>query len=762
MTEPQRRRRRPAVSCNLCRRRKIRCNREAPCSNCLRSRNATCVYEVLSPPPSPRRSIPASLAPAPPQQCPSPVSIAGASTGTGTGTGTSPAGTVSAPRVTSSPAQSDNTTAPPSSLEFEAMRFRIAQLEEQLSAPTRIPPAGPTGKPGLTTETMLESPMLGSYYLHQDVDSPGHACSQSVTHKGRMFGRSHWLHSLLPVRDMFDSVEIQMQAESSSIMSTLERCKHLARVIKLRRAPSWPSPPATELPAREVCDRLIDCYLQTSESLYRILHIPSFIRAYEAIWDSPDTVPNPAFLVQLKLVLAIGAPVYDDTYSLRTPAVHWIYEAQTFLSEPEFKSRITTLSLQINILLLIARQTANIGGTLVWISAGELLRTAMYMGLHKDPPSVPATSTLTREMRRRLWNTVLEIVLQTSKDSGAPPLISMDDFDAKPPGNFDDDQLTEEGAVPRPEGVFTQTSVARALRGTFPARLAVVKYLNDLSSTAPYQKALGLDKELRASHKIMMQALQRPSPQTQSQPLHVGTVLANFNVASFFMILHAPFFSLAYREPAYAFSRMSLLEYSLKIWQIVHPASSLVAHPGASPAPTPDIWKRLATCGHRTFIVATKQTCVSLVMELRAQLEDGESLGTAPFRADLLVVLHEILDWSLSAVKAGETNIKGYLAVSLMIAHTECIKAGLTKDEIPKSLVKMTADFLITCVPLLEDMLAREEGENPSGREQPSAATPAEEMDWADIWMMGSPHNFGGVDPISWAMDGPTGDAISW
>jgi len=32
-------------SCTLCRRRKIRCNREKPCSNCRRSRNEACVYE---------------------------------------------------------------------------------------------------------------------------------------------------------------------------------------------------------------------------------------------------------------------------------------------------------------------------------------------------------------------------------------------------------------------------------------------------------------------------------------------------------------------------------------------------------------------------------------------------------------------------------------------------------------------------------------------------------------------------------------------
>lgn len=33
-------------SCALCRKRKLRCNRETPCSNCLKSKTGSCVYET--------------------------------------------------------------------------------------------------------------------------------------------------------------------------------------------------------------------------------------------------------------------------------------------------------------------------------------------------------------------------------------------------------------------------------------------------------------------------------------------------------------------------------------------------------------------------------------------------------------------------------------------------------------------------------------------------------------------------------------------
>ena len=108
----------------------------------------------------------------------------------------------------------------------------------------------------------------------------------------------------------------------------MQKCKSLAKAIKSQRTPSWPSPPTADLPSKDVADELVDCYLRTIETVYRILHVPTFKRDYEALWVS-NTEPNTAFLVQLKLVLAIGAITYDEQFSLRTLAIRWIYEAET-------------------------------------------------------------------------------------------------------------------------------------------------------------------------------------------------------------------------------------------------------------------------------------------------------------------------------------------------------------------------------------------------------------------------------------------------
>ena len=92
-----------------------------------------------------------------------------------------------------------------------------------------------------------------------------------------------------------------------------------------------------DLPPKYVADKPVDCYLRTTETIYRILHVPTLRRDYEALWVS-DTEPDTVFLVQLKLVLAIGATTYDEQFSLRASAIQWLYEAQAWFSEPEFRS----------------------------------------------------------------------------------------------------------------------------------------------------------------------------------------------------------------------------------------------------------------------------------------------------------------------------------------------------------------------------------------------------------------------------------------
>ena len=512
----------------------------------------------------------------------------------------------------------------------------------------------------------------------------------------------------------------------------MQKCKSLAKAIKSQRTPSWPSPPTADLPSKDVADELVDCYLRTIETVYRILHVPTFKRDYEALWVS-NTEPDTTFLVQLKLVLAIGAITYDEQFSLRTLAIRWIYEAETWISEPKFKSRLSIQSLQTNLLLLLAQETVGVGGDSIWISAGALLRKAVYMGLHRDPGYLPKRVTFAAEMRRRLWNTILEVALQSSLTSGGPPLVSLEDFDTEPPSNLDDDQLVTEDPVPKPEEDFTQVSTAIALRKTFPLRLAVTKFLNDLGSNGTYEETLRLDAELRTSYKALCRTLQGCNSIAAASPSPFEIRAVDFLMHRYISSLHIPFFGPALHEATYTFSRKIVVETSLKIWCAAYPASSIIATSsrGNAASPDRDDLARLTVCGSGFYRTVAMQATILIAVELRTQLQEEESLGPILLRPDLLSVIDEAKAWCLQCIEAGETNIKGYLLMCVVASQIEGLMRRLGKDEVPKLLVKATEDAEERCLPILEEIAARGQTErNLDGLQMPFNAPPEVMEDW--------------------------------
>lgn len=508
-------------------------------------------------------------------------------------------------------------------------------------------------------------------------------------------------HQFLDLPEMIE----RNREQASNILSGIQKCKSLAKVIKSQRAPPWPCPPTADLPPKNVADELVDCYLRTTETFYRILHVPNFKRDYEGLWV-PDTPPDTAFLVQVKLVLAIGALTFDEHFSMRTSAIRWIYEAQTWLSGPKFKSRLGIQSLQTEILLLLARELVSIGGEPMWISAGALVRKAVFMGLHRDPTSLQISSNFAVEMRRRLWNTILEINLQSGLTSGGLPFISLDDFDTECPGNFDDDQLTTEAAVPKQGNEFTKVFIARALRKTFPIRLEVTKFLNNLKSQGTYEETLRLDAELRAAFKTLSPSLHTCSSSTGPSPSKFETRVVDFIMGRYISALHIPFFGPSLHEATYAYSRKVVIEISLKTWYAVYPSSSAMTDQPRNDTTWPqgDDLGRLVACGSGFSRTVAWQAAILIAVELRAQLQEDESLGLMPLRPDLLSVLDDAKTWCLQCIRAGEVNIKGYLLICILTAQIQGLRRGDGKEEIPRLVINSAEDAIESCLPILEGM----------------------------------------------------------
>ncbi|KAM7199124.1 hypothetical protein V8F33_004599 [Rhypophila sp. PSN 637] len=727
------RRRRPAVSCTLCRKRKIRCNRDSPCSNCVRSKNPTCVYDASV-------QLPPRHSPDSPSQLLLPSSLGGRSrSNSSIHSETSPGSTSHANSLQLLSSNSSSNR----DFELEKLRTKVRQLEHQKSLPTQSESSLLVAVKQSTETTTSE--LAGTFHVQHESRPNDQPSRSRIVHDTRVFGQSHWSNGIIQFRDIFQAMEPNLRQQPSQAAASLRKCESLGRFIKTQRLPPWPTPLTSDsIPERNIADQLVECYLQSTETVYRILHIPTFQKEYESVWKSEynnDTERARAIQVQLKLVLAIGAVSYDESFSLRPSALGWVYEAETWAAEPNMKLRDNMRYIQNSILLLIARELAGVGGDLMWVSAGSLVRTAMYMGLHRDPARLPNRSSLDGEMHRRLWNTILELSLSASMSSGGPVLISLGDFDTVPPGNFDDDQLIipagsnggagpdqaghhQQRPLPRLEGTWTETSVAIALRHAYPLRLAIAKILNDLSASGTYEETLKLDAELRSTYKVLCQTLQSCQESSKTSGGKAGlsqfaSCWVDFHMQRFLLALHSPFFGPGLKETTYAFSRKVVVETSVKIWRAVYPgvarsSASQISMDITSPPDQNDsnrqevnLLARLAICGSGSIRTVPLLAAVSIATELRTQLqEESTSLGPVSIRPDLLAVVHDAKAWTRKCLSVGETNVKAAMLYSLIAAQIDGLIQGLGKEDLAQFLVKASEKAGSEVLAILEQTAA--------------------------------------------------------
>jgi hypothetical protein len=468
----------------------------------------------------------------------------------------------------------------------------------------------------------------------------------------------------------------------------------MARVVKAERPISSYTLPdfKSHIPSRETSDQLIQLYFRTFESTSRVLHRVLFFQEYEQYWNDP-AVASTSFVIKLLLVMAIATALYGDgttRNSLRSLAPQWIYLAQTWLSSPSEKSRLNLAGLEIECLLIFARQTHSLNDDLIWVTVGTLIRTAMSMGLHRDPSHFPKISVLQAELRRRLWATVIELATQCSLDCGMPPMVSFYEFDCEPPSNYDDadlDEQTKNYPPRKPDSVFTDTSIQIALLRSLRTRLEICRLINDFRSTPPYEKVLSLSTEL-TSHIRSHSQLYHASKSSKREFITSHKNLLDLLSRRFILALHHPFAAQARTDPRYYFSRKMALDASMII----------LSHPETGDSSAEDFARmRLMSWGLFKEVISRASTAVSL--ELITQINEDSSTSMPGSSAGSIArkPLHEAVEMLVSLARRRvqfgvETNVKCYLFLSMLQAQTSAMERGEDVREAIMGRAKMAAE----------------------------------------------------------------------
>ncbi|KAH8591282.1 hypothetical protein B0O99DRAFT_598148 [Bisporella sp. PMI_857] len=722
-TLPIRKRRRPALSCVECRRRKIKCDRNHPCNHCKSSKIPVCTYKDVHTSVA-ERSVPADAVTkssprsersggsahqiAPPNVVdygyvshgtysdgPSSQTTPGTESSSacdkdgtslcfrdmlGFGSGPTRGSTsISASEAAGHDTESLASFKDPKRCLPEGMKMNLSDEEREGNSLMGI--NFTTFNDVVVQDGIPQKAQLRIKYFHKGNDDG----SKSKT---RFFGGSNWMVALDQFRVIFSAFrsqskitgDIERDRVNEEIRTLMEKCKTMTRKAKAERPIQWHTNPNFQdyVPSRILADQLVDHYLRTMEGAYRILHIPSFRQEYEDYWLDPQGTPT-ATIVKILLVMAIGTCFYQkpDHDAVRMAAKQWVYSAQSWVTAPFEKGRLNLSGLQVHCLLILARQTNVVGGDLLWIAAGSLLRTAFQMGFHRDPKTFPKISFLHQEIRRRLWATVLEMTVSTSLDVGMPPLITSDDFDTEPPANIDDEDIGETTTVKpvsKPPHVWTRASLQIQLLKSWGTRHNISKLVNGFKKDMTYDDVLRFDVEMTKACKEAT-FLTASYPPSLPHPTILQRIVLDLILRRFLTAVHVPFAAKSHQNPRYYYSRKVCVDSGLII----------LSHSGDDPAvlvPPGEMndFTRLKTVGggfYREVILhAGSLVMLELANLLEEELAQGLGLSVAGklTRGPLQQAVRGLLTMTAKRIELGEQNVKGHIFLSAALAYVDALE----------------------------------------------------------------------------------------
>lgn len=440
------------------------------------------------------------------------------------------------------------------------------------------------------------------------------------------------------------------------------------------------------LPSRAVADQLPDLYMSTFETTHRILHVPTFLQQYETYWADPRNA-DMVFLAKLLALMAVSSCFFssatklDGRESLYQTAARWNMAVQSWVTSVFVGSNINLDMLQIQCLLLVARQADAMDGDVTWIASGSLTRSAMMMGLHRCPRRFTPMYRFWAEMRRRVWATIVELDLQSSAEGGMPPSVDLDECDCGAPSNWDDSDISE-GMLfdpgPPEADVVTRSDFQVLLTRSLSVRLRITKLVNSLRFTLSYDEALRLSDELIRCMDEGVALFDRGQ-----HTLGFARSSFMFLMRKYLLMLHRPFCLSSLQNPKYTYSRKLCLESSLEILSQLEVDGSY-AHLGQLAG---------GMLRHEFFHAA-----ITVCVELRLQTEEtkpGRSSLTDLVQSQQSVMLRAVertidaLERRLSG-KAG----KAYIFLSMIYAS---VKARLTGEDTLDAVGRVSSQVVGHC-----------------------------------------------------------------
>ncbi|KAJ6117479.1 hypothetical protein N7512_007204 [Penicillium capsulatum] len=391
-------------SCVVCRTRKVRCDKQSPCSNCRRA-NIACVLPSSDRPPRWARRF-------------------------------------------------DRPAAGEGMERIHYLEGLVKSLITQLEAARAVARSVAASSPSSAHEQVLDS---------GDKHSPGTSNVQNQF--GRLvvqdsndswyLGNGFWSR----VNDELDVLksdahnlpleDSDLSSEDESVLDKTPSTLEHERPLQSHNLAS-PSPDLRGIhPLPSQIPFFLSVFDENVNTLAQVIHLPTVTKMIRGL-RGDMTKLSPAnealmFSVYYAAVTSMdeddvnmnfGATKADLNLKYRCGLEYALAKAD-FLNVPDL-----TLVQAFSIFLLLARRHDS--PRFVWMMTGLAIRMGLALGLHRDGSHFPHLTPYEMEMRRRVWWVLCMIDVRASEDQGAEYTISFDSFDTKLPLNINNADIAPE------------------------------------------------------------------------------------------------------------------------------------------------------------------------------------------------------------------------------------------------------------------------------------------------------------------------------
>lgn len=207
-------------------------------------------------------------------------------------------------------------------------------------------------------------------------------------------------------------------------------------------------------PAQDQIPTYWELYKSNIDPVMKLLHAPHASEHILTGARNLDHVSRPLELLMFSVYFAVITSMSEEESQLllgveRSAALRkYRFATEQALARANFINTQDIMVLQAMLLFLNAvRRTDDT--RYVWTMAGLLIRLATSLGLHRDGAQY-GLAPFSTEMRRRLWWQICILDVRAAEDQGCEPSITESSFDTKFPLNINDSDL-ERNSTKTPE-----------------------------------------------------------------------------------------------------------------------------------------------------------------------------------------------------------------------------------------------------------------------------------------------------------------------